>query len=263
MEELQVAREAASQAGAIVRRYFEEGVKIRSKESYNLVSDADVEAEREIARVIHSVYPDHHILGEELHHEQQSAEHLWVVDPIDGTNNFAHQIPHFGISIAYYRGGQPECGLVVNPLRHDEYTAMRGQGAFHNGTEVAVAKAAALDQSLVGVGFYYDRGSMMESTLACLGDLFREQIHGIRRMGTASLDLCMVGVGNFGAFFEFELSPWDFAAGRLFVEEAGGCVTTCHGSPLPLAKTSVLATNASLHAAMLEIVSRHCPVEVN
>ena len=263
MEEMQVAREAAYQAGEIVQRYFEQGVAIRSKESHNLVSDADVEAEQAIARVIQSVYPDHAILGEEVYQEPNSSEHLWVVDPIDGTNNFAHQIPHFGISIAYYRRGEAQCGVVLNPIRRDEYTATRGQGAFHNGEAVGVADDASLDVTLAGVGFYYDRGRLMEATLACMGDLFREQVHGLRRMGAASLDLCMVGLGNLGVFFEFELSPWDFAAGQLFVTEAGGCVTTCHGNPMRLTKSSVLATNTKLHAAVLPIVSRHCPDEVN
>ncbi len=116
-----------------------------------------------------------------------------------------------------------------------------------------------LDEVLVGVGFYYDRGAMMEATLRAIGDLKRCQIHGIRRFGTASLDLCMVGSGCYGAYFEYELSPWDFAAGALFVEEAGGRITTARGEPLPLARTSVLASNGPLHAPTLEIVHRHHP----
>jgi len=112
---------------------------------------------------------------------------------------------------------------------------------------------------LVGLGFYYDRGAMMEATLAAIRDLLRRNIHGTRRMGTASLDLAYVGTGQFGAYFEYELSPWDFAAGRLFVEEAGGLVTTCAGTPLPLAKTGVLASNGPLHPAVLEVVRGHLP----
>ncbi len=110
---------------------------------------------------------------------------------------------------------------------------------------------------MVGVGFYYDRGKMMEATLAAIGDFFRQQIHGIRRFGTAALDLCHVASGMYGVFFEYQLSPWDFAAGRLILEEAGGTITAGRGQPLPLTKTSVLATNTLLHPAALEIVTRH------
>ena len=125
--------------------------------------------------------------------------------------------------------------------------------------QVHVEDATRLDEVIVGVGFYYDRGAMMEATLAAIRDLKLKQIHGIRRFGTASLDLCAVALGRYGAYFEYELSPWDFAAGRLFVEEAGGTVTTARGEPLPLAKSSLLASNGPLHGPMLEVVRAHHP----
>jgi myo-inositol-1(or 4)-monophosphatase len=259
MPELTIAEEAARAGGAIVMRYFREGVAMRSKDIANLVSDADVEAERAIVGVIRRAYPDHEVLGEEAHRGDPGAEHLWVVDPLDGTNNFAHKLPHVAVSIAYYRAGRPECGVVFNPIRDEWHVAVRGQGAFHDGRRARVAEHTRLDEALISVGFYYDRGAMMEATLAAIGALKRRQIHGIRRFGTASLDLCMIGLGTFGAHFEYELAPWDFAAGRLFVEEAGGRVTTCRGGPLPLAKTSVLASNGPLHEAILEIVRAHHP----
>ncbi|MHC5015140.1 MAG: inositol monophosphatase family protein [Planctomycetota bacterium] len=206
--ELEVARRAAQVGGDVVTSYFREGVDVRQKGGWNLVSDADVESEHAIVDVIREAFPGHAVLGEESHHDDVGAEDLWVVDPLDGTNNFAHEIPHFAISIAYHRGGRPECGVVYSPVR---------------------------------------------------GDWFVHGIHGIRRFGTASLDLCMVGVGAFGAFFEYELSPWDFAAGRLFVEEAGGRVTTCRGEEIPLSKTTVLASNGHVHEAMLAVVGPHAP----
>jgi myo-inositol-1(or 4)-monophosphatase len=150
-----------------------------------------------------------------------------------------------------------QCGVVWNPARDDWYEATRGGGAWHNGNRMQVSDATRLDQVLVGVGFYYDRGAMMEATLAAIADLFRQQIHGIRRFGTAALDLCHVANGLYGAFFEYQLSPWDFAAARLILEEAGGQVTTCLGDPLPIAKTHVLSSNGHLHPAVLEIVERH------
>ena len=256
---LEVAKLAATAAGDIVARYFRDGVAMRGKESYNLVSDADVESEQAIVEEIRRHFPEHVMLAEEAHRGDAAAEHLWIIDPLDGTNNFAHDIPHFAVSVAYYHQGQPACGVIFNPIRDDWYTAVRGEGAFHNGRKVQVGQQTRLDEVLVGVGFYYDRGAMMEATLAAVGDLFRQKIHGIRRFGTASLDLCQVGCGIFGAFFEYELSPWDFAAGRLFVEEAGGRVTTARGEPLPLANTCLLAANKTLHEVMLPIVRGHCP----
>ncbi|MCA9071871.1 MAG: inositol monophosphatase [Planctomycetaceae bacterium] len=257
--EFEVAKRAAEAGAEVISQAFERGVAVRNKAVSDLVTDADLESEQAIARVIREAFPDHAILGEETFHDDASAENLWVVDPLDGTTNFAHGISHFAVSIAYYHQGEPVCGVITNPITQDWYTAIRNEGAFANGEPVHVTKADTLGEVLVGVGFYYDRGAMMEATLAAIRDLFREQIHGIRRFGTASLDLVQVGMGRYAAFFEYELSPWDFAAGRLFVTEAGGRVTTCNGMPLPMAKTSVLASNDSLHDAVLGIVGSHVP----
>lgn len=259
MQEMEVARQAASIGGEIVARYFREGVTMRSKATSDLVSDADVESEQAIVDYIHQHFPEHAVLGEESHAGDTTAEHLWIIDPLDGTSNFAHQIPHFAIAIAYFHRGQAQCGVIYNPIRDDWYTVVRGEGAFHNGRKVHVADNARLNEVLIGVGFYYDRGAMMEATLSAIRELFQQNIHGIRRFGTASLDLCQVATGSFGAFFEYELAAWDFTAGQLFVEEAGGRVTTCAGDETPLARTSVLATNGTLHPAVLEIVRKHLP----
>ncbi len=259
MRELEIAKLAALAGGKVATRYFREGVSLREKQdkSYNLVTEADVESEQEIVRVIHEHYPGHAILAEENFHDAAVAQRLWVVDPIDGTTNFAHGIPHFAISIAYFEDAQPVCGVIYNPARDEWFEAVHGQGAFFNGAAARVGEQDQFQQALFALGFYYDRGAMMEATLAALRDLFLKDIRGMRRMGTASLDLAQVGMGMYGAYFEFELSPWDFAAGQLFVTEAGGKITTCTGDPLPLAKTSVLATNGHLHEPTLEIVKRH------
>jgi myo-inositol-1(or 4)-monophosphatase len=260
VREFEVCREAVRLGSEVVARYYRDGVTMRSKESYNLVSDADVEAEQCIGEFIHRNFADHAVLGEEVYGGGgEKEEHLWVVDPIDGTNNFAHRVPQFAVSVAYYHRGQPVCGVVSNPVREDWYEATRGGGAFHNGSRVRVGSQMSLDEVLVGVGFYYDRGAMMEATLDAIRELFGRDIHGIRRFGAASLDLCQVGEGSLGVFFEYQLSPWDFAAGRLFVEEAGGRVTTCRGEALPLKKTSLLASNSHLHEPALEILRRHLP----
>lgn len=262
LPELGIAGQAALAGSSVILDYFSRGVTMRSKEdegSYNLVSDADVEAEQQIAAVIQNAVPGHAILGEEEQAGDVDAADLWIVDPLDGTNNFAHRIPHFAVSIAHYREGVCQCGVVVNPVRGDWYYAAAGQGAFHNGRRLQVSPAANLNETMIGCGFYYDRGAMMEATLAAVHSFFKQEIHGIRRFGTAALDLCQVADGLFGGFFEYQLSPWDFAAGRLIVEEAGGMITDGRGGPLPLAVSSVLATNTVLHPSCLEIVSSHHP----
>lgn len=259
-QEFAAAKEAARRAGDIIARYYREGVTMRNKgegETYNLVSDADVEAEHAIVGLLKQQFPEHDFLGEESYVADAGAEQLWVIDPLDGTNNFAHQIPQFSVSIAYCYQGQAVCGVVYNPIRDEWYTALKGEGAFFNERRIQVSTKSRLAEALVGVGFYYDRGAMMEATLASIHDLFHTGIHGIRRFGSAALDLCSVGVGQFGGFFEYKLSPWDFMAGQLFVTEAGGKVTDCLGKPLPLGKSSLLATNTILHPEILEIVAKH------
>ena len=261
--ELTVAEEAARAGGAIVARYFRDGVDDAEQGHRQPRLRRRLEAERAIVAVIRRAFPDHEVLGEEAHQGDAGAENLWVVDPLDGTNNFAHKIPHFAVSIAYYRGGQAECGVIFNPVRDEWHARRRGRGPSRRPTAPGSPSTPGSTRSLVGVGFYYDRGAMMEATLAAIGDLKRRQIHGIRRFGTASLDLCMVGLGMFGAYFEYELSPWDFAAGRLFVEEAGGRVTTPAAGRSRWPRPSLLASNGRLHEAVLEIVRNHLSLDTS
>ena len=265
-----VARTAADSAATIIKRYFADLASSRTTEKSSgnqkegLVTAADVEAESAILTTIRQTFADHQILGEENvdgidMDAIKSAEHLWVIDPLDGTNNFAHGIAHFAISIAYYHRGVAQYGLVRNVTTGDDYECARGEGAFCNGEPVNVSSAKKLSETMIGVGFYYDRGEMMKATLNAIEGLMDRDIHGIRRFGTAALDLIQVGTGRYGGFFEYTLSPWDFAAGRLFVEEAGGRVTTCQGDDLPLARSSVLASNGLLHPSLLEVVSCYRP----
>ncbi len=259
---LQVAARAASAGSQIILDYFQRGVSMRSKAdeaSYNLVSDADVQSEQVIAKTIRATFPTHEIAGEEENIGDVSAEHVWVIDPLDGTNNFAHNIPHFAICIGYYHLGIATSAVVVNPVRGDWYYAQRGGGAFHNGQPISVNAAQKLDEVMVGCGFYYDRGKMMRATLATVEAFFEQQIHGIRRFGTAALDLCQVAAGQFGAFFEYQLAAWDFAAARLILEEAGGTITDARGQPLKLQTSSILASNTHLHSAALAITERFHP----
>jgi myo-inositol-1(or 4)-monophosphatase len=260
MRELEVAQRAVRAGGEVVARYYREGVTFRSNEqSYNLVSDADVESEAVIAQLIRQAFPDHAVLGEETHRGDPNAPHLWIVDPLDGTSNFAHRLPQFAVSLAYYERGQAVCGVVFNPILGDWFVATRGQGAYFNGQAVRVALHRQLSEALLSVGFSYRRGAVAAATVHAIGDLLGRQIHGVRRFGSAALEMCYVGAGMLSGYFEYELSPWDFAAARLFVEEAGGRVTTCDGAPLPLAKSSLLATNGYLHESLLEVLRTHSP----
>jgi myo-inositol-1(or 4)-monophosphatase len=169
-----------------------------------------------------------------------------------------HGIPHFAISLAYYHQGQPKVGIVCNPIRNDLYVAVLDQGAWHNGVRQKVDQSARLDQVVVCCGFYYDRDRMMQATLDTLGDFFRQNVHGMRRFGAAALDLCNLGCGHYGLFFEYKLHPWDYAAGQLFVTEAGGHVTDCTNQLLPLGRpSSICATNGLLHQQSLAIISSH------
>ena len=264
IDELESAVKAARIGGDILMRYYRDGVRMRDKtdsggKSYDLVSDADLESEKAIAEYLKSRYPGHELLGEEDLAGDVNAEHLWIIDPLDGTNNFAHHLPQFAVSIAYYHHGQAMAGAVYNPARDEMFTAVRGGGAFFNDQKVSVCESTSLGNTLIGCGFYYDRGNMMRKTLSAIEEFFGHNIHGIRRFGGAALDLCQVGCGQFGGFFEYQLSPWDFAAGVLFVHEAGGKVTDGRGNNLLLATTSLVASNGALHAAMIDITARHHP----
>lgn len=261
--ESETAVEAAQAAAAVIRRFTAGSTEVREKGLCDLVTDADVEAERAVAEVVRRAHPGHAILGEESLRADVDSEHLWVVDPLDGTSNFAHGIPHYAVSIAYRRAGRTQVGVVLDVPRNELFRAERGAGARHDGRPVRVSPAKRLDEVLVAVGFHYDRGPLMEGTLSALRDLFGQAIHGIRRNGSAALDLCWTGIGRYGAFFEYRLSPWDFAAGELFVEEAGGRVSTCRGEPLPLGTSGVLATNGLLHEDVLRIVRQHHPPDAS
>ncbi len=268
---LDVARDAADHAGEVLLRYFRDGVAARPKDArngmpgeappltYDLVSDADLESERVVLELLRRRRPHDTVMSEETRHEIVQADRLWIVDPLDGTNNFAHGIPHFAVSIGYLEQGKPRVGVVYNPVTGDRFIACAGRGATLNGRPIAVASTDRLDESLVGVGFYYDRGAMMQSTLAAIEEFFGRSIHGVRRMGTASLDLCYVASGRFGVFFEYELAPWDYAAGALLVTEAGGRITDGRGGSLKWDRTSIVASAPALHEAAVDIVRRHHP----
>ncbi|MFK7767763.1 MAG: inositol monophosphatase [Mariniblastus sp.] len=263
--EMTTAIGAARVGETILKKYFADlasaGIenKTTDQQYQGIVTQADVESEQAIIATIRAAFPDHQFMAEEEHADgsAENEEHVWIIDPLDGTNNFAHGIPHFAVSIAYYRNGVAQMGVILNPSTGDLFTAEQGGGAWWNGNQVHVNQHRSLSETMIAVGFYYDRGAMMKATLNAIEACFQQNVHGVRRFGTAALDLVQVGLGRFGGYFEYTLSPWDFAAARLFLEEAGGKLTTCTGEPVPMKKTSILASNSVLHDQLLEIVNRY------
>lgn len=254
--EYKIALEATRRGALELTSRFGQKVDVQSKGVANFASEADLAAEAAIMQVIQDHFPDHSILAEESSLTvAENAEHLWIVDPLDGTNNFLHGIPHFAVSIAYYRNQTPVLGIVYNPISNDIYTAVSGQGAWKGTVRQRVSSLERLDQIVMACGFYYDRGLMMRTTLDTIGDFFAANVHGMRRFGAAALDLCHVGCGLFGLFFEYRLNPWDYAAGQIFVQEAGGKCTDCDGHALPIShSSSICATNRLVHDEALKII---------
>ena len=246
-EILKMAESAARQAGDIIINK-KGSSSFSEKSDNNLVTEADYAAQETIIKAISNQYPDHSFIAEENDLTANINEpDLWIIDPLDGTNNYAHQIPHFSVSIAYARFGQVKAGVVFDPERGELFSAAEGMGTALNGEKIAVSRAPSLQEAIVATGFYYDRGTMMRKTLSSIEKLFSQNIHGIRRFGSAALDLCWVACGRFDAYFEYKLAVWDFAAGMLIVKEAGGCCTDQQGNPLTLNSSGIVVSNGIIH----------------
>lgn len=241
--------EALKKAGRIVRAAFGKEQRITKKGEFNLVTEIDKAAEKAALEIIRKRFPDHSILAEESP-EVEGSDSRWIIDPIDGTTNFAHGFPIVSVSIAFEHDGRLEMGGVLDPTRGELFFAERGKGAFLNGKRIRVSKAAALGDSLIVTGFPYDRKKNPDDYLAMLHALLT-RVQCVRRTGSAAMDLCYVACGRFDAYYEMKLNPWDKAAGMLMVEEAGGKLTDFSGAPLTLASIQNLATNGRVHAAML------------
>ena len=250
---INTALEAAQKAAEIIMGLLNRA-EISEKAINNLVTEADLKSEKAIREIILRDFPDHSILGEEGGGETDTeAANLWVIDPLDGTNNFAHGFPFFAVSIAYAENGDVQAGVVLDPVRNEIFQAISGKGAFLNGKRLKVSERR-LDQALVVTGFYYDRGEMMRSTLAALQRLFENNIRGLRRTGSAALDMSYVAAGRVDAYVEYFLSPWDFAASMLILREAGGDCRDAEGKQLSLKSQSIAVCNGVFTEQMLDLV---------
>ncbi len=249
-----VAQDAARRAGKVIMER-QGRASISEKAINNLVTEADLSAQETIIKTIRGHFPGHSIIAEEKDFSAKNdAAELWIIDPLDGTNNFAHTIPHFSISIAYSQSGRVSAGVIYDPVRNEMFSATRDKGAFMNGEAIRVSDAPSLREAIVATGFYYDRGIIMRKTLKSIEKLFEANIHGIRRFGSAALDLCWVACGRFDAYYEYKLSTWDFAAGMLILEEAGGRCTDQEGGRLDLNSTGIAVSNGKFHSEFLNVV---------
>ena len=246
---------AANAASKLIKNYINNGFKIDSKGPANLVTEADIASERIIVETIRKTFPDHSFLGEEKEKADLDSDNLWIIDPIDGTTNFAHGLPVVGISIAFSRKGEVLVGGVLNPFNDEFYFASKGNGAFLNKKKIKVSYAKEINEALIATGFYYGIGSKLTSSLNVIQKLIDMQCHGIRRMGAASIDLCYVARGINDAYFELKLHPWDFAAGMLLVKEAGGTIVNLKGEDLKLSDIELVATNGLLENKILDVIN--------
>ena len=265
---LNVAVRAARQAGRLITRASVdiETVQITRKDRNDFVTEVDRASEAAIIETLLAAYPDHAILAEEsgfqpgrfASHDTplRDVEHLWIIDPLDGTTNFIHGLPHYCISIALMERGQVTQGLIFDPNRNELFTATRGRGAYLNDRRIRVSNRVELNRCLIGTGFPVVDQSMMDRYLAILKD-FLSKTAGGRREGSAALDLCSVAVGRLDGFFEFNLKPWDVAAGALIVKEAGGIVTDMQGNDTWLQTGNIVAGNPKVLAQMLQIIGVH------
>ena len=249
-----LVEEIAREAGALLRERFGQRHRVDFKGAVDPVTEADRAAEAWIVRRLREAFPDHHLLAEEEGGDPWNGPGpLWIIDPLDGTNNFAHNFPHFALSIALVVEGRSVVGLIYDPLRDECFTAWRGGGTRLNGREVRVSRVRKLRDAFLATGFPYDRRTAPDNNTRRL-DHFLRRSQGVRRAGAATLDLAYVACGRFDGYWEPRLKPWDVAAGFLLVEEAGGKVSDFAGGPAPLSGESVVASNGHIHAAMLRVI---------
>src|SRR5689334_15512018 len=245
--------EIAREAGALLIGHFRRRIGFEYKGDVDLVTQADRESEKLITQRIRARWPKHDLVGEEGARVETGSAYRWYIDPLDGTTNFAHGLPVFCISLALEHKGERIAGVIYDPTRDETFSAEKGSGTHLNGERVSVSKVANLAECLSGTGFPSHKRHQNPNIY------FYHQItlktHGVRRAGAAALDLASVASGRLDAFWEFNLNPWDTAAGVLLVEEAGGKVTDMHGAEWQLDSRETLATNGLLHEEFVSLMS--------
>lgn len=244
---------AAYHGAEALKRCFGNISGIEKKGDIDLVTEADKASEQCILETIQGVFPEHTILAEESGLQKGSSDLCWIIDPLDGTTNFAHELDLFAVSIAFDVEGQTVFGIVFNPIRQECFIAVRDCGAELNGRPIHVSPTETVLESLLVTGFPYDKKKRLDPLMArfrkCMGSA-----QGLRRLGSAALDLCYVACGRFEGFWEENLKPWDTAAGALIAREAGAVITDFSNLPFSIEKKEILATNGLIHNEMLRLL---------
>jgi myo-inositol-1(or 4)-monophosphatase len=252
-EYLETAISAARVAGELQRQRLWLEHDIAFKGESDLVTEVDRGCEELIVGAIMERYPDHDILAEENVYTPRKSSHRWIIDPLDGTTNYAHGFPWFAVSIALEIEGEVRIGVVLHTMMNELFTAVRGEGAFLNGERIHVSSRSPLKSALLATGFPYDKSSDNENNFANF-ERFQIKARAVRRAGSAALDLAYVAAGRFDGYWECKLKPWDVAAGFLIVEEAGGRVTDHGGNPYSIRYHRILASNGLIHGAMTALL---------
>lgn len=250
-----VARDAALRAGKLLRENLNGSREISYKGEINLVTEMDRRSERMIVETLSRSFPEHRIMAEEETIIENGSEFMWIIDPLDGTTNYAHGYPCFSVSVALEQSGVVILGIVYDPMRNELFTAVKGNGAYLNDERVRVSTTEQLIQSLLSTGFPYDRTVSKDNNLNYFSALIMAS-QEIRRDGSAALDLCAVAAGRFDGFWELKLNPWDVAAGSIIVEEAGGTVTNLSGEAFSVYDKAILASNGKIHRHMVDVLKR-------
>ena len=256
------AVKAARRAGTIINRASQDvgSIKVHSKNYNDFVSEVDHASERAIIETLQEAYPDHGFIGEESGNDRTDAEHVWIIDPLDGTTNFIHGFPQYAVSIALAVDGITQQAVVYDPNRDELFTATRGAGAYVNNRRLRVAGRLKMSEALIGTGFPYREDQDVEAYLEIFAQMTR-QCAGLRRPGAASLDLAYVAAGRLDGFFEQGLKPWDMAAGALLITEAGGLVGNYAGEESYLNTGEIMAANPRIFGQMVNILRNHSKVE--
>jgi len=245
---------AAQCAGKYVYNRFNQAVTVDYKGKTNLVTQVDHKAEEMIISIIRDVFPDHRILAEESPELVSDSPYRWIIDPLDGTTNFVHGVPIFSVSIAVEYQNEVYMGVVYDPCRQELFSAIKGHGAYLNKEAIRVSATPSLIKSLTATGFPYETDAIFDANMKIFRAVYKKS-QGVRRGGSAALDLCYVAAGRFDGFWEFSLNPWDVAAGALLIMEAGGKVEDVYGQPFSIQNASrIVATNGKIHCELKQLI---------
>ena len=250
---LEDATEAAQEAGQMLKENIDKSGEIFYKGAVDLVTNFDTQSERLIFKRLFSCFPDHGFLAEEGLTRKKGAEFRWIIDPLDGTTNYAHSFPVICVSIALEKEEEIVLGLVYDPMREEMFSAVKGESAFLNGEEIKVSSVDELDKSLVATGFPYDIRVSDVNNITHFNN-FITRVQGVRRCGSAAMDLCYVACGRFDGFWELKLKPWDMAAGALIVKEAGGLISDFQNRDFSIFGLEILASNGLIHNQMVDVL---------